>query len=224
MMGKFNPNMWFFIPLFGLYLIFPLLWSFCPTLSSRKLFYFLVIILSFDYIIPYTFQIFHLKSLIECWYLNGIGISGFLCLAVAGWWLSRNEIPKRWRVILYVATTSLIIFIFFLVILIKIYDNPVEFSDNCPVRFVLPIAIFVFVKMTNWYSVLTKIGISDKLVSQLAQLSYGVYLIHYGVLVVAEMFHLHFYNVYVGFIPTYITSLAIAMLIKKTPYVCKILP
>ena len=223
LMGRFNPNMWFFLPLFGLYMIFPLLWDFCKTLSGRKILYLFCIILTFAYILPYSFRIFRLDMLADEWYLNFSSLSGNVCLAVLGWWIGHNDVPRKLRPWLYAAAIILLLFTFAITVCSTLWGERID-NGRSPMRLLLPIAVFTFVRYTRWDAILSFIHVNKEYVGQIASLSYGVYLIHYAVLVVAEMYHLHFYNVYVGFIPTYITSLAIAMLIKKTPYVCKILP
>lgn len=220
LMGRFNYHMWFFLPLFGLYIIFPLLWDFCKMLTGRKMLYFYGVILTFAFILPYCFRVLRLDMLADKWSLNFSYMSGNVFLAVAGWWIGRNGVPQRLRPWLYCISFVLLLFTY----MAHVYTvQRIDILRN-PTWLLLPIAVFTFVRYTRWDAILSFIHVNKEYVGQIASLSYGVYLIHYAVLVVAEMYHLHFYNVYVGFIPTYITSLAIAMLLKKTPYVCKILP
>lgn len=185
--------------------------------------YFFGIILTFAYIMPYSFRILHLDILANRWYLNFSSMSGNVCLAVMGWWIGHNGFPRRLRPWLYAIAIILLFFTYITIVYSALLDEHLYFGSN-PVFLLLPVAVFTIIRYTKWDVVLSFIHINKYLIGHIASLSYGVYLIHYAVLVVAEMYHLHFYNVHVGFIPTYFTSLAIAILIKKTPYVCKILP
>lgn len=194
LMGRFNPNMWFFLPLFGLYMIFPLLWDFCKTLSGRKMLYFFCVILTFAYILPYSFRILHLDILADGWYLNFSGMSGNVCLAVIGWWIGHNDVPRKLRPWLYAAAIILLLFTFAITVCSTLWGERID-NGRSPMRLLLPIAVFTFVRYTRWDAILSFVHVNKEYVGQIASLSYGVYLIHYAVLVVAEMYHLHFYCV-----------------------------
>lgn len=227
--GHFNPNMWFMIPLFSFYISIPFVQPLYRSLSNRQIGLFFLCFFILSSLYPYLATIFDLKTLAEQ-RLFPMGGS-FIAIAMAGYWISHNDISYKWRRKIYMAGISVII-IHFLILYFKTIHDGVWFQKGLdysfPISVIVPIAVFVFFKYTDWKRIIASLHISSDIVSEVSSCSFGIYLLHNAVQRIGTRFldlpHLPFVNHYVGFIITYLTCLVIIFALRRIPFIKRLVP
>lgn len=225
LVGHFNPNMWFFIPLFGLYLSMPYLRILYHGMSDRERSLFFLFSFLACAVYPYFAVICTLKMLSSYeWFPLGCH---YIFIALMGYWLGHNDICLKYRRWIYVAATLLAVGVYGLHLYKTIrmgqwfYQGMVY--DFMP-SVVIPIAVFIWFKYTSWSKFLSFIHVSPSVIARISGCSFGVYLLHGAVLCVSERYALAFSNQYYGFILTYIFCLITILVLKNMPYINKIVP
>lgn len=226
--GHLNPNMWFMIPLFCFYIMLPFISILYKQLSNKQLLYFIVISFLLNSLYPYIATICNLEKLSNQ-HLFSIG-ENFITIGIAGYWIGHNEISKKIRRRVYFVALLTII-MHFLIFLLKTQHDGTPFQQslnyNYPLSFIIPIAVFIYFKYTNWEKLLNFLHLNSAIIAKVSSCSLGVYLIHNAIQEISLQFdipHLPFVNHYIGFIVTYITSLLIIYLMKHIPIIKKIVP
>lgn len=90
---------WFFVPLFGMYLCIPLISAVKEELRKPVFTFLIVAGFVCNSLLPLLCEVFALG------YTNRVTIdvvSGYLIYVLAGYLISTNEIPRKWRVVSYV--------------------------------------------------------------------------------------------------------------------------
>lgn len=224
--SKFENIYWFFIPLFAVYMSIPVLA--CLTNESEKYLWYMfvggVVTISF---LPFLCQIFNIEfnSAIS-FPLTG----GYIIFAVEGYLLSKAELSKRTRLVIYAAG---------LIGIVARYGGTLYLSQqqnelnrifwgylNWP-SVVLATAVFVFFKYNNWSFLENNEKIS-KMIAQFASASFGIYLTHIFVLHILSDFCGVNINGWqwrtFGILVIYGVSLAIVKVLQRVPVVNKIIP
>lgn len=226
--GNLNPNMWFMIPLFCFYIMLPFISILYKQLSNKQLLYFIVISFLLNSLYPYIVTLFNLETLSQQ-HLFSIG-ENFITIGIAGYWIGHNEISMNNRRKIYLIAFITII-AHFLIFLLKTQHDGIAFRQSqnysYPISIIVPIAVFIYFKYTNWEKLLRLLHINKALVAKISSCSFGIYLVHNAIQKISLQFdipHLPFVNHYIGFIVTYITSLLVIYLMKKIPIIKKIVP
>lgn len=95
---KFVPIYWFFIPLFACYLSIPLLASIAEEKRNGVFLYLVLASFMINVLIPFIISVFQLQIK---WPLRVDIVSGYLIYIILGYWLSKNELSKSVRYLLY---------------------------------------------------------------------------------------------------------------------------
>lgn len=217
--------MWFFLPLFGLYLSMPFLKVLMKHLTVDQIKKFVIIGIICNSIIPW-FLMFAKIDCNECPSLFPLGTHFFLiCLMCYHALVSEYSAKTR----LYIYSSAAIVGVLHYCILIFGTLANHEFPNKeinyfYPISVIVPFAVFVFFKHTNWNGLLLKLHIKPHLVSTLSSYSFGIYLLHWGVLVVGKDMGLPCMNYCYGFIFTYIICLVLVFILREIPLVRNIVP
>lgn len=162
-------------------------------------------------------------------HLFSIG-ENFITIGIAGYWIGHNEISTNIRrKIYFIAFLTMIAH--FLIFLLKTQHDGIAFRQSqnysYPISIIVPIAVFIYFKYTNWEKLLRLLHINKGIITKISSCSFGIYLIHNAIQKISLQFdipHFPFVNHYIGFIVTYITSLLIIYLMKQIPIIKKIVP
>lgn len=213
--GQMNPHMWFFIPLFSLYLSTPFLHIFIKHASKRDVEYLLL----FSFVLT-SFTPFLYGSL--SWFFPGylFPLAGqLLFMGVLGYYLNTYEVKWRNKQILGCYALAFIFHFGYLIIKTQILGH----SDELILRYespsiaIMSACLFILFKRTSW-SMKEK---HTSIVTRFASCSFGVYLTHFLIITFLTEFAPSLQNVYYGFIIVYFISLLFTILIKKVPLLRK---
>lgn len=224
-MGPF----WFFAPLFAVYLMMPV-FSLLAKEKYKKLFYYYIgICFVTQSVLPVADLLLHTsiaKEIAPFFQLFNVYWM-YVCL---GYVLSSTDIPKKWRISIYLA--GILSFVFqFAYQLVKSFQTGKPNEDLSPYEYfpviVIAVAVFVFFR----YLPLHKLESNKKLstaISKIASCSFGIYFMH--VLVYRWILTFDFVDVdrFIWRFPirfaVYFICLAITALLKKIPVLKKIVP
>ena len=96
--GHFTIYMWFFIPLFGIYLSLPFMEGAIISAKEKELRYFLIVCFLFAILLPYFFSVLNIKV------PNLFPIAtDFLYLPILGYYLKEYEIKKKFLQYIYLS-------------------------------------------------------------------------------------------------------------------------
>lgn len=216
---------WFFIPLFGIYLIMPL-FSNIPKENRIRLFsYLIALIFIFSSVVPFLIQVFTINLVIRPeFYL----FSGFLMYPLLGYVLNEVDLDKKYRYIFYVLGILGLLGMFLPTQ--SVYDTTGQFSQMYksyifPTTALYAIAIWILVKQI--YSKYSFNSI-NKIVSFVKPYTFGIYLVHFYLIEI--IFHylklnkqsmLFTVGMPIAVIPL---TIIVIMILKKIPYVQKLVP
>lgn len=216
---------WFFYPLFGMYLMIPVL-SILANQRYKKLFYYIFIIAAVYSCVlvyfPEHFQIYYNTTLFSPL------ANGFLGYIVLGWILSREELSKKLRRVIYgIGILSFIVM--FTVTVYKSYrtgtfDYTFFDATGCT-AYGMAAAIFVWFRYRDW-SWLDKKRIR-RAIRAVSGASFGIYLIQMRFIApliweTPENNGIRWMTA--GALGIYLICLAIVLLVKKIPILNKVFP
>lgn len=221
---KYNSTMWFFIPLFALYLCTPFIatWIANSTSQEKKLY----ILFSFIFCIcvPSFFRITASNGLQQP--LFPIAES-MLFYPVIGFLITNTEITKKHKNTIYtLGAISVILHFSMLFFGIGLYEiKSSRVLNVCmPTSVFISVAVFLLFKEANWSKVLERLKMNKVLVTQIASCSLGVYLIQQLIFMVSAKLNMPFHTPYLGLVTTYPLALAAVFVMKKIPVVKNIVP
>lgn len=179
-----HTHMWFLFMIVGLYLIVPLVKKIVESKALTR--YFLALAFIFSFIIPQcikfiTFMNEDIGNVINSIVgnVNFHFTLGFICYFVLGYYLSKLEIPKKFRLIIYLLGIIGFVFTIGATSFISIYTNePQEtFYGSFTINVLFEsLGVLVFLKY-----IVGSIHVSEKtrnIVLKLSKYSFGAYLIH----------------------------------------------
>lgn len=172
---------WFIYVIIGLYLLAPIISKWLIDASQKQVEFFLLLWL-FNLIMPYFNLLipdFYQQSGTHYWMLNYFG--GFLGYWLLGYYLRRY--PFQWGINRKMFIVIILFILYSIFILwMKLHDNDVSmYTDNLQIGSALGvILIFTFIQCYNF-----KLGRIQKLISEVAKYSFGIYLVH--ILVAREL-------------------------------------
>ena len=219
--GRFNPHMWFFIPLFAFYLSAYFLSCIVKYGGKKLIEYFLIIAFICTSLFPMIFGLINVK------YNNIFPLAGsYLFMPMLGYYLVKYPITIRWKRIIYNLAVLGAIIHWILVFYIIQYNNDLKsvvLNYDTPLSMLMASAVFIFFKDFDWKNLIHKIKINTNIITIVSSCSLGVYLLHYSIILISKKFIPTFYDIS-GFIGVYIISLCIIYVMKRVPLIRNIVP
>lgn len=221
-----EPVFWFFPLILFIYAFMPVLNT---LVKEKKIFnYFLLYLLFFKSILPFIAII--LNKNVPNILSDFTSFSGYLIFVLLGYKLSKIDIDKKYRIIIYVLAVFSLLFRYFYTFYFSIKNN--ELNNNLFNYYyinsvIVSVAIFLLIKNINW----SKIFKSEKvktILSKISGCSFGVYLIHMLMKnKLTKTFNL--VNTTLSYrlifpVLLYLLCLTIVYFIKKIPFLKKIVP
>lgn len=220
---KYNGYLWFFNPLIVIYLSMPFLMVFILNSNRSFLQLFLLLFMLFLPLGPLN------KDFSSTCNFFTIYIFGtrYILLVVAGYYLGNYNISQRMRRTIY---TLGILSIFciavgtpFLQIYVPSHYNYLISYLNWPCLF-LSFMVFLLFKELDWNRVLTSFHITPKQVSNYSGLSLGIYFVQMFFIVLSHTLHFALNNMLLQFVWIYSLCVFSVYIMKKIPYINKIVP
>lgn len=230
--ARFNIHMWFFLPLFGIYLSMPFIETMLNNSSEKRELCFLLISFIFVSFLPMICEIADIKYFIIG--AENIQNYGMFCMAgnmlfyaVWGHFLNRIVISPSWRKKIYLLGVLSAIVHFCGLYFMSIKNGSFDWTFlnySYPTSVVMSIAVFVWFKNQNWDKFLSTFHIDASKISFVSSCSFGIYLIHRLIHNIGNHFGIPFQNPLYGFILTYLVGFTIIVIMKKIPIINKIVP
>lgn len=216
---------WFFIPLFSVYLSIPAL-SMIPEASRKRIFqYMLLAAFAFNIAMPFVFSIIGLNYNTQ---LNVSLVGGYLFYAIAGYYIDRYPIEKKYRIIWYVLAGVGLAAHILGTLLLSYRDGAVNgiFKGYLNLPCVLySVGIFILFKYLDRTRVMAYLY---TITFPVADTTFGIYLIHWLLMdVFLRISHINptsiVYRILGGFV-IFIAASIIIKIIKKIPILRQIVP
>lgn len=217
--GKFINIMWFFIPLFAIYMSIPFMRIMVINCSRKTTEIFLLLAFVFCSVCPFLSRLTPLE--IDGNYFP-MG-SNFLWFAVLGYYLGNYEFTTKQRRIFYWLGGIAVIIHFAGFISINYFtgkQNLVFMNCTVPTSVLFVIAIFLKFRYSQW----TNFNRFKRNVSAISSCTFGVYLIHIIVKHGLDILAPSIVNCYWGVIPIYTISLLAILFMKRIPLVKSFVP
>ena len=223
--SKIEGIYWFFIPLFMVYLSIPVLAQLKENL--KVLIYMTGIGIVTYSVLPFIMSIMNIPFNSN---LNFPLTGGYIVFVIVGYILSKKELPKRSRYIIYFGGILGIVIRYGMTYTLSIRDgqlNKISWGYlNLP-SVLLAVAVFTLFKYIKWDKIFKTEKIKD-IIRKISGASFGVYLIH--MLVIRVLLHYFSWNTfgwkwrYGGALIVYACALIIVLLMKKIPLIKRIVP
>lgn len=215
---------WFFIPLFSIYLMIPILSLFIKRDNFNVLRYTVLIYFLINSVLPLCCELTGIP-------FNGnltISIfSGYVIFPVLGYYFSNHEITPTNRIVLYVSSIILVVFRYLVIAINEGASSSLVWSYLSPIGIVQGAAVFVFAKHFNWSKLFSN-SKRRQFLAKLSSCSFGIYLIHmivfyYGLVLT----HLNGGSLAwrtIGPLVAYCVCLVIVLVGKKIPIIRRLFP
>lgn len=219
---------WFFIALFAIYLSMPILSAVEDKLKMDVYKYAIMIGLVFVAILPLVCNLLHISYNYE---LTPPVIGGYVLFIILGYYLSKVELTKKQRLIIYALgiVGALVHFAGCWFLSYRHNELSMTFKGYTNLPSVLyAVAIFVWFKYFDFNKLMKKLPWFEKVVNNIASLTFGIYLIH--------GFFVYSLPGFIGFNPVswvwrtfgalamFIVCGGIVWILKKIPVVNKLVP
>ena len=165
--GNLWAHMWYLYLILGLYIISPILKVFIKNCSMKQLQYLLLILFIFTIIIPEISAVLNLKIA-----FNILVTSPYILLYLLGFYLTKYDIPKKYRIANYIFS---IIFVILIIInnFLKFFDaNIITYTSIG--SFSIVMSLFLLAKNLN----LQLNNKTQKILKNISECGFGIYLIH----------------------------------------------
>ncbi len=218
---------WFFLPLFALYLVIPVL-SIIPKERRKQVYGYLILYAFFiDSLLPVVCEFSGIRYNPQL--SNPLNGGGYVIFLLLGYWITHYPLKKKVRLFFYclgfcgggVRYFYTVISSLRTGVFNKLLFNYTQFHSV-----LLAMAIFIWFWYHDW-SPLEKPSI-EKCIRTLSSASFGVYLIHFYITkFIADTFSISWITWqwrFFGVPLVYICSLAVVFLLKKIPEIKKIVP
>lgn len=217
---------YFLFIILGIYLTLPVLSNLSDKKYRKSLWYAVGIYFVFNAFIPNILSLFGI-------YYNadlGLTITGYMIYVILGYLLSTQDIPKKYRFIIYVLAISAILYRYFMTLICSNKTGAIDQRTWGYTQFhvyILASAVFIFVKNLKLDEKIQNERIK-KVISIISGCSFGIYLIH----LIIRFYICNLFKINIlswewrafGFLLVYIISLIIVYLLKKIPVIKKIVP
>lgn len=189
--GKYH--LWFLPMIIGLYLLVPVLRVWVQNAGKRNLQYFLALFLVFQ-VGRNTFTAFFPKQ--DFLYLASLAdfdmICGYMGYFILGYYLTRYEIPQKYRRLLYLTVLpSLLGNVFFSAFFSRRRGTPVgDLYDSFGVfTFLITVSLFLFVTEKSGQKAFP--SQAEKIIRELSRDTLGIYILHVGAMEALERRGIH---------------------------------
>lgn len=218
---------YFFINLFAVYMAIPILSLFTKKEEDRKYLWYMVIL---AFITKSCLPLICKMTKIT-WNasLETPLVGGYLIFVLLGYLLSTQEIKKKNRVILYIIGILCAILRYAMTYYLSTRDgiiNKMLFEYTYFTSVFLAVAVFVFIKNIKWDKIFSNKTLNTY-IPKISSCSLGIYLIHLVVMTYEiKLIGINTKSIVwrtAGAIMTYLISLMIIYILKKTPKIGKIL-
>ena len=219
--GNINSHMWFFIPLFSIYLSIPFLRIVVEKTSDKMLLLYLLLSFVFCSIFPTIFLYMGIDGWKGRFFPLG---SQYIYLAVLGYVVVKRSLLVGFEKVIYIlGGVSFIIQlgVHFFSFLLQGKGDDYIIAYTSPTVILISLAVFVWFKNHEPQNGLEKYRVC---LLKLSSCTLGVYLVNDIVLNSSRILHIPFNNQYVGVLLTYIVSVIIVLVIKRIPIVKLIVP
>lgn len=215
---------WFFIPLFSIYLMIPILSLFVKNENFIQLKYIVCVYIMLNSILPLLFELIGIP-------FNGnLNISlmgGYLIFPVLGYYLANTQMSSRHRQILYILAIVATVLRYLIIVEYEGAPGSLAWSYLSPAGILQGAAVFVFIKQVDWPRLLSNTK-GKQAIRRLSSCSFGIYLIHmivfyYGL----ALTHLDGSSLIwrtLGPLVAYLVCLAIVLVGKSIPLVRRLFP
>ena len=217
--GKFINIMWFFIPLFAIYLSIPFMRIMVINCSRKTMEIFLLLAFFYCSVCPFLSKLTPLE-INDNYFPMG---SNFLWFAVLGYYLGNYEFSSNQRKICYLLGFIAVIIHFTSFIAINYLtgkQNLVFMNCTVPTSVLFVSAIFLKFRYSKWLF----FNKFKKNITVISSCTFGIYLIHiivkHGLSFLAPIM----VNCYWGVIPIYTISLLTILFMKRIPLVKRLVP
>lgn len=218
--------MWFFIPLFAIYLIIPLLNNIPKEKRIKHFTFYSILIFIFFSVVPCLINIFTIPLNIR---FEFHFTSGLFIYPLLGYILNEIDLSKKYRIIFYVFGILGLLAMFLPTQFVYDTTHQATYlfkSYSYPSTIMYSIAVWIFIKqLCNNYDIMNKF---KKVVYFFKPYTFGLYLIHhYLIIVISYTYKLNLKSFPLTIImPLIVIPLAILILyiLKKIPYVRNIVP
>ena len=222
--NKIEFTYYYLFVILGIYLTLPLLSQLTDNKYRKTLWYVVLTFFIFNALIPNLLLLFGIK-----WNKDfTILIGGYLIYVILGYLLSTQDIPKKYRYILYGLAILGMLYRYVTTYIYSYDANTIIKTTWGYMQFhaiIQACAVFLFIKNLN----LKKLETNKKITSYIAKISscsFGVYLIH----LIVKYYEVELLSINVrswqwrtiGVITTYLISLLIVLIIKKIPVLKRI--
>lgn len=216
---------WFFYPLFGMYLLIPVFSMLTGAGGKKILYYILMIAAGYSCVLAYLpdhFQIYYNAALFSPL------ANGFVGYIVLGWLLSKENIGKKMRRLIY----GIGVFCFGLMFVYTLLQSGRDgtfsytfFDSSGLTAYGMAAAVFVWFRYHDW-SFLEKEKIR-RTIKVMSGASFGIYLIQMRIiapLIWENPEHNGIRWMTIGAVGIYLTCMAIVLAVKKIPILRRVFP
>jgi len=221
--GGIESVYWFFIPLFAFYLCIPLLSLISPNDEEKRksvLKYIIIVGFIVNMCLPLLFNLLKIN-----FSMNVFVVSGYVIYGLLGFYISKYNIEKRWRIVFYIVGILGFLIHFFgtwgLSYKIDMVDSTFKGYLNVPC-FVYSMAIFLLFRNINFERLNKNF---TKIVKWVASATFGIYLIHMNLLKLLNHFLItsSIWFRTIGVVVVFAVCVLIVKLIQLIPKVGKII-
>ena len=218
--------LWFFIPLFGLYLMYPFVNRMVVGASNKFILYFLVISFVFVSLVPFIGKMTGWEKLMHC-NLFVVG-SGSVMYAVMGYYIGKYTISPNYRKMIYGLSLTATI-IQFVIILKRIpeagFDDGIFTHTGTPTNVLTVLGVFTLFRYINWDRITEYVHISASTLSHVSACSFGIYLIHKLIITSFNMILPDFVaHTPFSFVLIYMLALCVISIARRLPVVKYVIP
>ena len=223
--NKIEFTYYYLFVILGLYLTMPLLSQLTDEKYRKTLWYVVGVFFIFNSLVPGILSLFKIN-----WnYDFSILIGCYAMYAILGYLLSTQDVPKKYRYIIYAFAILGLIYRY-----VTTYIFSYAAGKNVILTWkghsqfaviLLSCAVFLFVKNLNLKKLENNKKVTD-IIAKIANCSFGVYLLH----LIVRYYETELFNINIhswqwrttGVITTYLISLLIVLIIKKIPVLKRI--
>lgn len=225
MAGTIEPIYWFFFAIIALTLAMPVL---SALADNRKVLWYIVgVSFLLTFFAPFLFNAIDLPWNSS---LNLPVAGGFVMYAVLGYLVATEDVPKKYRLMIYVAAIACLV-LRYAFTYVASYDlgatDRTLFSYTAFTAALPALAVFLLFKQHDWST--SFFAKHAKAVTTISGCSFGVYLIHKIILdyVVVGYLHIGYDRILLRLVcpfVLYLVTLGIVYLVKKIPVVKNVVP
>lgn len=221
---KFNPFLWFFIPLISIYLVLPYITLFVLHANKKMIEGYLIIGFICICIIPMLMYFTNIKTFDNLFPMG----TNYLFHVILGYYLYHFDLSNKQKNIIYILAVICVILIFICTYYLTCY-YPTYYRWMLTYTFapctITAMAVYIYIKDNNKILFLfNKIGISYKQLMCFSGLSFGIYLIQGLWFNLIKRIPIIDNNLFIKFVIMYLLCVSSVYFLKKIHYINQIVP